>query len=99
MDPLPIMPLLAIKHCIFILRPHFLFRRHLLLPPLQLRCRFHVVLLERIVDRCYYVIDQTEAFALAALLGDGETPGSFPVRRRLLDGWGKTGMVWNWLGE
>ena len=91
MNPLSIMSLLAIKHCIFILRPHLRLRRHLLFPPLQLRRRCHVVLLERIVDRCDYIVDETEAFALAALLGDGETPGDFPARGRLLEGWGETG--------
>ena len=98
MNPLPIMPLFAIKHCIFILWPHLRLRRHLLFPPLQLRCRSHVILLERIVDGCYYIVDETEAFALAALLGDGKTPGYFPVKRRLLDEWGKTGMVFIWVG-
>ena len=81
MNPLPVMPLFPIKHCVFILGPHLRLRRHLLFPPLQPRCRSHVVLLERIVDRCYHVVDETEAFALAALLGDGKTPGSFPVNR------------------
>ena len=94
MNSLPIMPLFAIKHCIFILWPHLRLRRHLLFPPLQLRYRSHVVLLERIVDRCYYIVDKTEAFALAALLRDGKTPGYFPVKGRLLDEWGETGMVW-----
>ena len=73
------MPLLAIKHCIFILRPHLRLRRHLLFPSVQLRRRGHVVLLERIVDRRDYIVDVSEAFALAPLLGDGETPGDFPV--------------------
>ena len=94
MDPFPIMPLFAIKHCIFILRSHLRLCRHLLFPPLQPRCGSHVVLLERIVNRCYYIVDKTEAFALAALLGDGKTPGYFPVKGRLLDGWGETGIVW-----
>ena len=90
------MPLLAIKHCIFILRSHLRLRRHLLFPPLQLCCRSQIVFLERIVDCCYYIVDETEAFALAALLGDGETPGSFPVKGGLLDAWGETGMVLVW---
>ena len=94
MDPLPIMPLLAIKHCIFILRPHLRLRQHLLFPPLQLRCRSHVVFLERIVDRCDYIVDETEAFALAALLGDRQTPGYFPVKGWLLGEWGKDRFGW-----
>ena len=98
MNSLPITPLFAIKHCIFILWSHLRLCRHLLFPPLQLRRRLHIVFPERIVDRCYYVVDETEAFALAALLGDGETPGYFPVKGWLLDAWGETGMVSVWQG-
>ena len=86
MDPLPIPLLLAIKHCIFILRSHLRLRRHLLFPPLQLGCGLHVLLLEGTVDGGYYIVDKTETFALTALLGVGETPGDFPVRGRLLVG-------------
>ena len=80
--------LLAIKHCIFILWSHLRLRRHLVLPPLQLRRGAQVVLFECIVDCCYHVVDETEAFALTALLGNGETPGDFPVGEgRMLVGW------------
>lgn len=71
MNPLAIPPLLAIKHCVFILRPHLRLRRHLLLPPLQFRRRPHVVLLEGVVYRRYDVVDETEPFALTPLLGRG----------------------------
>lgn len=78
MNPLPIPLLLPIKHGIFVLRSHLRLRWHLLFPPLQLGCRLHVVLLEGIVDGRYNIVDETEAFALTALLGGGETPGYFP---------------------
>lgn len=81
MNTLAIPPLLAIKHGVFILWPHLRLRRHLLFPPLQFGCRPHVVLLEGIVDSRYYIVDETEAFALTALLGDGKTPGYFPVTK------------------
>lgn len=82
MNRLSIPLLLAIKNGIFVLRSHLRLRRHLLFPPLQLGCRFHVLLLEGIVDSCYYIVDKAEAFALTALLGVGKTPGYFPVRER-----------------
>lgn len=79
MNSLTIPLLLPIKHRIFILGSHLRLRRHLLFPPLQLRCRLHVLLLEGIVNGCYDIVDKTKAFALAALLRVGETPGYFPV--------------------
>lgn len=79
MDPLPIPLLLPIKHRILVLRPHLRLRRHLLLPPLQLHRRLHMLLLERAVDGRDHVVDETEAFALTALLGGGEAPGDFPA--------------------
>lgn len=72
---------LPIKHRIFILRPHFPFRRHLLFPPLHILHRFNVLLLERTVHHRYNVIDESQSFALTALLGVGEAPWNFPVVR------------------
>lgn len=93
MNAFPIPLLLPIKHCIFILRSHLRLRWHLLFPPLQLRCRLHVVFLEGVVNSGDYIVNKTKAFALAALLGGGKTPGYFPVRVRLLVGvkrqWGR----------
>lgn len=80
MNPLPIPLLLPIKHRILVLRPHLPLRQHLLLPPLQLHRRLHLLLLERAVNGRDHVVDETEAFALAALLRGGESPGYFPVR-------------------
>lgn len=99
MDSLPIPLLLPIKHRIFILRSHLRLRRHLLLPPLQLGCRLHVLLLEGIVDGLNYVVHKTKAFALTALLGGGETPGYFPVRERLLVGHEITSGLWMGMGR
>ena len=79
MNPLPIPLLLPIKHRILILGSHLRLRRHLLFPPLQLRCGLHVLLLEGVVNGCYDIVDETKAFALAALLGVGEAPGYLPV--------------------
>lgn len=80
MNALPIALFLPIKHRIFILRPHLRLRWHLLFPPLQLHCRFHLLLLEGIVNGCYDIVNETKAFALTAFLGGGEAPGYFPVR-------------------
>ena len=84
MDPLAIPLLLAVEHGVFVLGPHLRLRRHLLFPPLQFRRGAHVVPLEGVVDGRDYVVDETEAFALTALLGNGETPGDFPIEERLL---------------
>ena len=79
-NPLAITLLLAIKHGIFILRSHLRLRWHLLFPPLQLRRRLHIVLLEGIVDSRDYIVDKAKAFPLTALLGGGEAPGYLPMR-------------------
>ena len=79
MDALPIALFLPIEHRIFILRSHLRLRWHLLFPPLQLHCRFHLLLLEGIVNGCYDIVDETKAFTLTALLGGGEAPRDFPV--------------------
>ena len=80
MNALPIPLLLPIKHGIFILRPHLRLRRHFLFPPLQLRRGLHVVSLERIVNSFDHIVNETQTFALTALLGGGKTPGYFPAR-------------------
>jgi len=80
MNPLPIPLNLTIKNRIFIPRPHLPQLRHLRLPPLDRLDRGREPLLgERVVDRGDDGVDGGETFALAGLLGAGETPGDFPV--------------------
>ena len=80
MNPLAIALLLAIKHGVFILWSHLRLRGHLVLPALQLDGGGEAVLLEGAVDGRDDGVDEAEAFALAALLGRGETPGDFPAK-------------------
>ena len=93
MNALPIRLRFPVKHCVFVFRSHLRLCWHLLFPSLQIGCRLHVVLLEGVIDGGYYIVDQTEAFALTAFLGSGEAPGYFPVNGGCQLDWNDKGCI------
>lgn len=83
MNSLPVLPLLAIKHGIFILWLHLLLARHLRLPALNLVDGRHSVSQQGGLDGINNVIDAAKTAAMAELLGVRESPWTLPNFDRL----------------
>jgi hypothetical protein len=75
---LPILPLLAIEDCVFVLGQHLLLGRHCCFPPLHSMC-LDSLFGEGIVHNADNFVNVTEAAALAGFLMSGQAPWNFPT--------------------
>jgi hypothetical protein len=76
----PVLLLLAIEDCIFVLGQHLLLSGHCCFPPLNSK-RLDSLFCESVVHDVDDFVNVTEAAALAGFLMSGEAPWYFPALR------------------